>query len=139
MISGSVIRNAAVDLRLSVFCRLERFRAGCVAPTRSGCNATSAISIFLARIISTDWMFKNAREPACRRLSTAERTIAACGSQPANRRGDTSRVLASHEAFALAFGPGEGLFHRLALVIAQAHLGQRGLCVDLLGDLGRRG
>jgi hypothetical protein len=28
MISGNVIRNAAVDLRLSIFCRLERLRAG---------------------------------------------------------------------------------------------------------------
>jgi hypothetical protein len=28
---------------LSAFCRLERFRAGCVAPTRSGRNATSAM------------------------------------------------------------------------------------------------
>src|ERR1700761_1267786 len=44
---------------------------------------------------------------------------------------------ASHVAFALAFRPGEGLFHRLALIISHAHLGQDGLGVDLLGDLRR--
>src|ERR1700712_4368312 len=43
--------------------------------------------------------------------------------------------LAPHEAFTLAFRPGQCLLHRLALVVAQAHLGESGLCVDLLGDL----
>jgi hypothetical protein len=48
---------------------------------------------------------------------------------------------APHEAFALAFRPGERFFHRLALRVAQHHLGQRRLRVDLLRDLrrGRRG
>src|SRR3954470_7237330 len=43
--------------------------------------------------------------------------------------------LAPHEAFALAFRPGQRLLQRLALVVAQAHLGESGLCVDLLSDL----
>src|SRR5207248_545592 len=48
---------------------------------------------------------------------------------------------APHEAFALAFRPGERLFHRLALCVAQHHLGERRLRIDLLRDLrrGRRG
>src|SRR6202041_3602718 len=43
-----------------------------------------------------------------------------------------------HEAFALAFRPGERLFHRFALIVTQAHFRQRGLYVDLLRDLWRR-
>src|SRR4051812_19607895 len=42
-----------------------------------------------------------------------------------------------HEAFALAFRPSERLFHRFALVVTQAHLGQGCLGIDLLGDLRR--
>src|SRR5215470_4262110 len=48
------------------------------------------------------------------------------------------RILASHEAFALAFRPSERLFHRFALVESQTHLCQRCLHVDLLGYLRRR-
>src|SRR5258706_8675343 len=58
--------------------------------------------------------------------------------------GPTRRSLPSsapHEAFALIFRPGEGLLHRLAPRVAEAHLGQRRLHVDLLCDSwrGRRG
>src|SRR3954451_21662222 len=42
---------------------------------------------------------------------------------------------APHEAFTFAFRPGQRLLQRLALVVAQAHLGESGLCVDLLSDL----
>src|SRR5438445_11303923 len=46
-----------------------------------------------------------------------------------------------HEAFALAFRPGERAFHLFSLTVAQAHFGERGLHVDLLSYLrwGRRG
>ena len=40
-----------------------------------------------------------------------------------------------HEAFDLALGPGQGLFHRLALHEAHDHLGLDRLGVDLMGDL----
>src|SRR6266567_9219364 len=55
---------------------------------------------------------------------------------PVSRR----TVLSSdpHEAFALAFRPGERLFHRFALIVTQAHFRQRGLYVDLLRNLWRR-
>ena len=43
-----------------------------------------------------------------------------------------------HEAFDLALGPGQRLFHRLALQVAHGHLGHDALRVDLHGDLGRR-
>src|SRR4051794_41946179 len=47
---------------------------------------------------------------------------------------------ASHVAFALAFRPGQRLFHCFALVVAQAHLCANGLRIDLLGGLwGGRG
>ena len=42
-----------------------------------------------------------------------------------------------HKAFALEFRPGEGLLHRFALRVAETHLGQRCLRVDLLRDFGR--
>src|ERR1700737_2544548 len=45
---------------------------------------------------------------------------------------------AAHEAFELAFRPGQRLLHRFALVEAHAHLGQGRLGVDLLSDLRRR-
>src|SRR6267142_2666412 len=44
---------------------------------------------------------------------------------------------APHEAFELAFRPGQRLLHGLALVVAQTHLGQRRPRVDLLRDLRR--
>src|ERR1700737_1668450 len=43
-----------------------------------------------------------------------------------------------HEAFELAFRPGQRLLHGFALVEAHAHLGQGALGVDLLSDLRRR-
>src|SRR5882724_3537662 len=49
-----------------------------------------------------------------------------------------SPVLAPHVAFALAFRPSQRLLHRFALMVSQAHLGQDGLRIDLLGDLRRR-
>src|SRR5438128_5997351 len=42
-----------------------------------------------------------------------------------------------HEAFALAFCPGERGFHLFPLTVAQAHFGERGLHIDLLSDLRR--
>jgi hypothetical protein len=74
-----------------------------------------------------------------------------CGHEAARAFGDfgirwvdrlgVSPCSAPHEAFALAFRPGEGFFHWLALRVAQHHLGQCRLRVDLLRDLrrGRRG
>src|ERR1700731_1293589 len=46
-----------------------------------------------------------------------------------------SSALAPHVAFALAFRPGQRLFHPFALMVSQTHLGQDGLRIDLLGDL----
>src|ERR1700730_15816220 len=56
------------------------------------------------------------------------------------RRGAAAKSSASapHVAFALAFRPSERLLHRFALMVSQAHLGQDGLRIDLLGDLRRR-
>jgi hypothetical protein len=45
---------------------------------------------------------------------------------------------APHIAFALTFRPCQRLFHRLALMVSQAHFRQDGLRIDLLGDLRRR-
>src|SRR6185437_10170397 len=45
---------------------------------------------------------------------------------------------APHVAFALAFGPGQHVFHLIALIVLQAHFGLHGLGVDLLSNLGRR-
>src|SRR6185437_4828745 len=45
---------------------------------------------------------------------------------------------APHVAFALPFGPGQHVFHFVALRIFQAHLGLDRLGINLLGDLGRR-
>src|SRR3954451_13257937 len=42
-ISGSVIRNAAVDFRFSAAWRLERLRVGRAPAALFGCNTTSAI------------------------------------------------------------------------------------------------
>ena len=77
-------------------------------------------------------------KPVTRREAVAEGFITL---QPATLRAVAAipSVLAPHEAFALAFGPGECLFHRFALMVTQAHLGERGLRVDLLRNLGRRG
>src|SRR5690242_12724061 len=44
-----------------------------------------------------------------------------------------------HKAFQLAFGPGQRLLHRLALVVTDGHLGHETLHVDLHGNLVRRG
>ena len=48
------------------------------------------------------------------------------------------RASTAHEAFELAFRPGQRLLHGFTLVETHAHLGQRGLRVDLLGNLRRR-
>src|SRR5262249_32626849 len=47
--------------------------------------------------------------------------------------------LDTHEALQLAFGPGDRLFHRLSLHVADGHLGHHALGENLRGDLGRRG
>jgi hypothetical protein len=46
--------------------------------------------------------------------------------------------LAAHEPLELALGPGERLFHRFALQIANRHLCHDALCIYLPGNLGRR-
>ena len=45
-----------------------------------------------------------------------------------------SAVSRAHEALGLAFGPGESLLHRLALHVADGHLGHQTLRVNLHGD-----
>src|ERR1043166_6477659 len=121
--SGSVIRNAAVDLRLSIFCRLERLPVVRVTAVLLGCKATSAMVRFPRKFPS-----EQAGSQACLTLSVEARrqkqgryaTAARDSGGPPRSR----RRSAPHEAFALSFGPGEHLFHRFALVIAPAHLGQ---------------
>src|SRR6266851_4801436 len=73
-----------------------------------------------------------------RQRQAPDRTLAATATQPVCvplRRNSPS---APHIAFTLAFHPSQRLFHRLALIVSQAHFRQDGLRVDLLGDLRRR-
>ena len=73
------------------------------------------------------------------RLGGANVVVTQVAFEPSDGRPRTALPSSGpHEAFALAFGPGERAFHLFALVVSQAHLGQRGLCVDLLRDLRRR-
>src|ERR1700751_4037539 len=128
-ISGSAIKKATVDLCRRAFLRLERLLSRRLLKTLPCGLATSAmVHLPQKRAFVTGRL----SERLIRRVVTA--------TAPRPPRGGPRRVSksASHEAFALAFRPGEGLFHRLALMVTQAHLGQRCLCVDLLGDLGRR-
>lgn len=52
MISGNVIRKAAVDLRFIALRKLERRAGDRVAVELPGCNATSAMLIFPVRFAS---------------------------------------------------------------------------------------
>src|SRR6188474_2779756 len=47
-------------------------------------------------------------------------------------------ALRTQKAFHLGFGPGQRLFHGLALHVTHGHLGHDPLDVDLHGDLRRR-
>src|SRR5467141_671796 len=110
-ISGSVIRNAIVDLRCQALRKAERRPA---LPASDGdSNAASTIPDLTAT------------HDTCRRpfRRAANRSAASSG---------------SHEAFDLALGPGERLLQRLALHEAHHHLGLDRLGIDLHGDLRRR-
>jgi len=86
MISGSVIRNAAVDLRFSAFCRLERFRAGCEPAALFDCNgdishgASSSRDSFSRTILATQ---------VCRSFpALCDRGYAAAAHHSVGRRND---------------------------------------------------
>src|SRR5712691_6818525 len=109
-ISGSVIRNAIVDLRRQALRKAERRRA---LPASDG---VSSVASTIPDLTAT--------QDTCRRplYTGGNRSAASSG---------------SHEAFDLALGPGERLFQRFALHEAHHHLGLDRLGIDLHGDLRR--
>src|SRR4051794_13598993 len=126
--SGSAIKNAIVDLRWKKR-RLAAFLRGVLIPRTSPIAASTILSLsFPAELCQLAGRFKS-------RLF-----MHACGrDQRARTFSSELRAHSSpHEAFDLALRPGERLFDRLALQVADDHLGVNRLGVDLMRDLGRR-
>src|SRR5262249_39517602 len=167
--SGSVIRNAIVDLRRMALRSAKRRR-----PPPSIGSASTAASTMLTLLMvsraqrSTKWCAADPGPPRTLAVPdqrcTASRRFAlhrirdtwnaAAGAlnpvkEPAAARGGAAirRVggrqhrehSGPHEAFDLALGPGEGLFQRLALHEPHHHLGLDRLRINLDSDLGRSG
>ena len=113
-ISGNAIRKATVDLRC-----IELVQAAAPALVAT-VELEAAMSAMGCSVRSGRFLMREGRRP-CRPASLV------------------CLVLVAHEPFDFARGPIEGLLQRLALEVANRHLGLDALVVDLLGDLVRRG